>query len=1557
MDKRKNSSQQQSLTKVSTIFDVCREGNASVLKLVLKSQPNIVKIRDENNRTLLHYCAETKDPQCGQCLIDLSKNLLHLQDDEGYTVLHLAVINGNKIFTKFLCQKLTDEKEKEQFLNCGDNEGHTAFHWATVCNEIACIDILHEEGASPAVPDIHGAHPLHYASQMCGFSSETGKSSKIGLELLRKLLTFPGVIVDCKDNDGRTPLLWAASSGSSEAILVLLKARADVSEQDKDGLTALHCAASRGYVDCVETLLTLCEAEIDQMDKNGCSALFYATTLGHADCTHVLLKYGAEPNRQDCKGRTAAHCGAAKGQLETLKILAHQGANLWMRNVKGDLPLHEAIKSGRKELVWWLLEQQQGAVNVTNTFGRTPLHLAAIQNNVEMCKILIDAGADINAVMKSKSHMITPLDSALQRGHRSCAKFLLLHGALPATRLNLSHKQSRLSSGSFFDGNMKSDTGFSVETEYTSNNTRTDSSAKIKNINLPTIDHKPRIISSRKIQLFQASETTPEFSATARTENDSHIRTQSIITNVYLQSVNGRQKVPPLKKKTRQKKAAGKRQISSESSYVTIDTGDKNDHKEHLNDKRDLNNSFDENKGVICDLPSRGELDENQRGESVDQENNQKESDDKESIRSMKGESNELGEFINGKDGGKEEAETIATNGNDNSTSKKLEENDNGSNVSNISIKQNSSFKNKGESSELDVSETAESIDVSKFAEKSDKSNENNKHQKGFNKSGSVKSKNTLSSVSLENAIAENGISTSDQYEISEKSVSKENDSDTESNDSKMKAKTEDESGEYLKEGEREKEATTLSSEIEESNNEAAASREGVNESKPKQFEKSSIEKQETIIDSSFSEKQTIHDQSQVDAIQKSDFLRKKSNEQLKISHESNFSDSFTLTEGIKIDYETTADQSLDKLENNNVKQFAQNVAGSVVHSILDDKRIIRDATVENKRKSNLKSNDIGSNSSSSDSKHKESVVKAASDQNTAYLSDENSNENYDMKSKESSSPILINYEKSITIENNSGDKSWTSYHELHSSESGSISSNDGIEDASGLISDADPLLHSSTRQGTLVFDLGQNQDHVTPKRRILSRNNSRCSHKLHYKTYPLNLKALDLSHITSKVNTRGANTQRKEGIDEKLILQTMEKSLRKYQMEKKLFEELQNLKLCQIRSNQANEAVLVKRLATKFADEFRMSGLQLFSGSYTYNSYEKFLYGMNCFKNEIEIELSFELFVSEQLRLLSKSNEQKVLLLIRAVSDENISLACLKRAMSRSIEDGSHSSINSRHGSYSAMHATISDRNIDSDENQDAALISFEEGSLHDVSSLPSNLCHRSVSEFNERSTSSLAGDETENLVDINIYNESREKFKKDSRYSETESMKVESLDFKSDSIAKVDEICVNTKQTEVKSNAKRVIGKRIDYKSVSSKVNTGIGSLKQSASSVSSTTITSATKKQKMPIKTTAKYDQMLKMRQKQKRECLKPEEHIEPVNASINRPKFKRIKMNIPTKAQIKVASNTIAARWQQIRSEQRSKLCKSSSSPELKIIYEINKSKKQETQKNIDANNNK
>lgn len=54
---------------------------------------------------------------------------------------------------------------------------------------------------------------------------------------------------------------------------------------------------------------------------------------------------------------------------------------------------------------------------------------------------MLDSGAQVNPVLRtSKNAFMTPLDCALQRGFRSTAKYLQLHGGLPSNRLSGSHQ-------------------------------------------------------------------------------------------------------------------------------------------------------------------------------------------------------------------------------------------------------------------------------------------------------------------------------------------------------------------------------------------------------------------------------------------------------------------------------------------------------------------------------------------------------------------------------------------------------------------------------------------------------------------------------------------------------------------------------------------------------------------------------------------------------------------------------------------------------------------------------------------------------------------------------------------------------------------------------------------------------------------------------------------------------------------------------------------------------------------------------------------------------------
>lgn len=97
--------------------------------------------------------------------------------------------------------------------------------------------------------------------------------------------------LECRDKDGRTPLLLAAGKGHLRSVEVLVGAGANVDARSKDGRTALYRAAANGDRPVVEMLL---EAGADPTigDVEHCrSAIAVARDKGHVSSLIVYLWY------------------------------------------------------------------------------------------------------------------------------------------------------------------------------------------------------------------------------------------------------------------------------------------------------------------------------------------------------------------------------------------------------------------------------------------------------------------------------------------------------------------------------------------------------------------------------------------------------------------------------------------------------------------------------------------------------------------------------------------------------------------------------------------------------------------------------------------------------------------------------------------------------------------------------------------------------------------------------------------------------------------------------------------------------------------------------------------------------------------------------------------------------------------------------------------------------------------------------------------------------------------------------------------------------------------
>jgi ankyrin repeat protein len=103
---------------------------------------------------------EHDELSCLNLLIE-AKADVNLQDKDGYSCLHLAVIGGNKLIVETLHKSNAN-------LNVFDSELHSLVHWCVVCGHCKILEYLLENKCNAETSDIHGAYPLHYAAQMCG---------------------------------------------------------------------------------------------------------------------------------------------------------------------------------------------------------------------------------------------------------------------------------------------------------------------------------------------------------------------------------------------------------------------------------------------------------------------------------------------------------------------------------------------------------------------------------------------------------------------------------------------------------------------------------------------------------------------------------------------------------------------------------------------------------------------------------------------------------------------------------------------------------------------------------------------------------------------------------------------------------------------------------------------------------------------------------------------------------------------------------------------------------------------------------------------------------------------------------------------------------------------------------------------------------------------------------------------------------------------------------------------------------------------------------------------
>lgn len=438
---------------VTYLFDQIRLGNLENAQEILsKSQSSSNAIYSDsrpmkNNGDFLS-CLCHPLCSCDKCESLISKSLcdttptVHSCDDRGFTALHVACLFGHPLIVDLL---LCSGSNK----NALDYSGSTPLHYAAARGHQNALLLLLHSGAMISIPDNDGNTPLHLASN---------NGHEVCVKALLYFAEHTGLKLDtnAKNVYGDTPLHHSARWGYEGIVQILLEYGGRPDVENKRHLTPMDNAhnlhVSKLLTSVNKTIHNSKPVTQDRKLEN-CTNIAAATVPAldfMDDCvklssgtvnTPEKKQHGIHPQsteqmkrverllRAIAFGDTRLACfylGFDGPVSDYSNCEEHPPSNI--KSICHPLCICEKCKPDDSGLFEDSLKVDKDILNVSvcNSDGFTPLHIASMHGHTDMLRLLLDAGAQINAVTRTRG--VTPLHLACQNQQTQATKLLLQCG-------------------------------------------------------------------------------------------------------------------------------------------------------------------------------------------------------------------------------------------------------------------------------------------------------------------------------------------------------------------------------------------------------------------------------------------------------------------------------------------------------------------------------------------------------------------------------------------------------------------------------------------------------------------------------------------------------------------------------------------------------------------------------------------------------------------------------------------------------------------------------------------------------------------------------------------------------------------------------------------------------------------------------------------------------------------------------------------------------------------------------------------------------------------------
>jgi ankyrin repeat protein len=378
------------------LYEAVLEGHTEVMRKLLKAKadPNVA---NEGGMTVLMFIARTPNVEAAEALIKAGANVNAREPTRGQTALIFAAAQSQPGIVRTLMKAGADPEIRSPS-NLGQRQvssepraqqrpvgNMNALMYAARQGCALCARYLIEGGANPSAADPENTTALQYALLSMNFDTakeiilggaevnrwdwwgrshlyaladvstlpKGGRADQLALDKtqpieIAKLLLERGADPDIQlkllppyralGNDrgldtmltfGTTALIRAAKAGDTPLVKLLLEYGANPNLATNRGYTPLHAAAGLGSND---------------IDSRGIEK----TQAQAIETLKVLLAFKADINRRDTGagpsgGRTALHGAAIWGWNDVIQFLADNGADLFIKDGGGMLPLDSAL--------------------------------------------------------------------------------------------------------------------------------------------------------------------------------------------------------------------------------------------------------------------------------------------------------------------------------------------------------------------------------------------------------------------------------------------------------------------------------------------------------------------------------------------------------------------------------------------------------------------------------------------------------------------------------------------------------------------------------------------------------------------------------------------------------------------------------------------------------------------------------------------------------------------------------------------------------------------------------------------------------------------------------------------------------------------------------------------------------------------------------------------------------------------------------------------------------------------------------------------------------------